>query len=115
MAKVSIESFDNRVTKQTRGRQKIEIKRIENEDDRLITISKRKSSIYKKNELATLYEAEIGVVTFSPLGKSYLFAHPSIDPIANGFFNRNFSPQHNDNTHAIMEAHRKVMLDEMNQ
>ncbi|KAF2314668.1 hypothetical protein GH714_028385 [Hevea brasiliensis] len=34
--------------KKTKGRQKIEMKKIENEDDRLITFSKRRSGIYRK-------------------------------------------------------------------
>ncbi|MBA0881261.1 hypothetical protein Goshw_016791 [Gossypium schwendimanii] len=42
-------------SKKTRGKQKIEIKKIENEDDRLISFSKRRFGIYKKiSELSTL-------------------------------------------------------------
>jgi hypothetical protein len=33
--------------KKTKGRQKVELKRIDNQDDRLITFSKRRSGIYK--------------------------------------------------------------------
>ncbi|KDO78128.1 hypothetical protein CISIN_1g038327mg, partial [Citrus sinensis] len=48
------------------------MKRIENEDDRLITFSKRKSRTYNKaSELVTLTGAEIG--------------HPSIEAVANRF------------------------------
>ncbi|KAK9177868.1 hypothetical protein WN943_027058 [Citrus x changshan-huyou] len=46
----------------------IEMMKIENEDDRIITLSKRRSGIYKKaNELVTLTNAEIGVVVPPPL------------------------------------------------
>ena len=44
------------------------MKKIENKDDRIITLSKRRSGIYKKaNELVTLTNAEIGVVVPPPL------------------------------------------------
>ncbi|XP_015876782.3 agamous-like MADS-box protein AGL62 [Ziziphus jujuba] len=100
--------------KQTKGRQKIEMKRIENEDDRLITFSKRRSGIYKKSsELVTLCGAEVGVVIFSPSGKPFSFAHPSIESIANRFLNQN--PPQTDNTHPLVEAHRRVRIDELNQ
>ena len=100
--------------KQTKGRQKIEMKKIENEDDRLITFSKRRSGIYKKaSELATLCGAEVGVVVFSPAGKPFSFAHPCIESVANKFLDEN--PQPNDNTHPLVEAHRRLRINELNQ
>jgi hypothetical protein len=100
--------------KQTRGRQKIAIKRIENEDDRLITFSKRRSGIYKKaSELVTLCGAEVAVLVFSPAGKAFSFGHPSIESVANRFLGQNIAP--NDNTHPLVEAHRKVRINELNQ
>ncbi|ESR34581.1 hypothetical protein CICLE_v10006559mg [Citrus x clementina] len=65
--------------KKTKGRQKIEIKKIENEDDRLITFSKRRSGIYKKGH-------------HTPLNQ-----------------------QPHDNTHPLVEAHRHVRINELNQ
>jgi len=100
--------------KQTGGRQKIAIKRIENEDDRLITFSKRRSGIYKKaSELVTLCGAEVAVLVFSPAGKAFSFGHPSIESVANRFLGQNIAP--NDNTHPLVEAHRKVRINELNQ
>jgi hypothetical protein len=100
--------------KQTRGRQKIATKRIENEDDRLITFSKRRSGIYKKaSELVTLCGAEVAVLVFSPAGKAFSFGHPSIESVANRFLGQNIAP--NDNTHPLVEAHRKVRINELNQ
>lgn len=102
------------IGKQTKGRQKITIKRIENEDDRLITFSKRRSGIYKKaSELVTLCGAEVGVLVFSPAGKPFSFGHPSIESVANRFLGKN--PPSNDNTHPLVEAHRKVRINELNQ
>ncbi|MBA0658768.1 hypothetical protein Goklo_010949 [Gossypium klotzschianum] len=41
--------------KKTKGKQKIEIKIIKNEDDRLISFSKRRTRIYKKSLSSPLY------------------------------------------------------------
>ncbi|GKU92531.1 hypothetical protein SLEP1_g6244 [Rubroshorea leprosula] len=98
--------------KKTRGRQKIEMKKIENEDDKLITFSKRRTGIYKKaSELVTLCGAEIGFVVFSPAGKPFSFGHPSIESIVNKYLNEN--PPPNDNTHPLVEAHRKMKINQL--
>ncbi|KAF9684175.1 hypothetical protein SADUNF_Sadunf04G0090400 [Salix dunnii] len=100
--------------KQTRGRQKIAIKRIENENDRLITFSKRRSGIYKKaSELVTLCGAEVAVLVFSPAGKPFSFGHPSLESLANRLLGQSLAP--NDSTHPLVEAHRKVRINELNQ
>jgi pheromone receptor transcription factor len=100
--------------KKTKGRQKIEMKKIENEDNRLITFSKRRSGIYKKaSELVTLCDAEVGVVIFSPAGKPFSFGHPSVESVANRFLKQN--PPQGDNTHPLVEAHRRVRINELNQ
>ena len=103
------------VAKKTRGRQNIEMKKIENEDDRMMTFSKRRSGIYKKaSELVTLTGAEIGIVLFSLSGKPFTFGHPSLEAVANRFLGSN--QQHpNDNTHPLVEVHRRVRINELNQ
>ncbi|KAL6281794.1 hypothetical protein ACE6H2_018675 [Prunus campanulata] len=124
--------------RKTKGRQKIEMKRIENQDDRLFTFLKRRSGVYKKaSELATLCGAEVGVVVFSPSGKPFSYANSSIDSIANRFLNgHRHHHQHHDydhdqnhdnmnddimnidaidrSRHTIVEAYRQVRIDEMN-
>ena len=100
--------------KKTKGRQKIEMKKIENEDNRLITFSKRRFGIYKKaSELVTLCGAEVGVVIFSPAEKPFSFGHPSVESVANRFLKQN--PPQGDNTHPLVEAHRRVRINELNQ
>ncbi|PPD88553.1 hypothetical protein GOBAR_DD14506 [Gossypium barbadense] len=74
--------------KKTKGKQKIEIKIIENADDRLITFSKRRTGIYKKiSELSILCGGEILFIIFSPDGKPFSFGHPSVESIAKRFSN----------------------------
>ncbi|MBA0624609.1 hypothetical protein Godav_009939 [Gossypium davidsonii] len=70
--------------KKTKGKQNIEIKMIENDDDRLITFSKR-----------------------------YLFTFglPSIESIANCFLNGNIHVI--DDTHALIEAHNMVRINKV--
>ncbi|GAV92242.1 SRF-TF domain-containing protein [Cephalotus follicularis] len=100
--------------KRTRGRQKIEMKMINNEDDRVITFSKRRSGIYKKaSELVTLCGAELGIVIFSPTGKPFSYGHPSIEAITNRYLNINTPPS--NNTRSLVEAHRRVKIHELNQ
>ncbi|XVE51598.1 hypothetical protein DITRI_Ditri02bG0054500 [Diplodiscus trichospermus] len=100
--------------KKTRGRQKIELKKIENEDDRLVSFSKRRSGIYKKaSEMATLCGAEIGLIVSSPTGKPFSYGHPSLESVANRYLKQNPSP--NDNTHPLVEAYRKAKVDQLSQ
>ncbi|ESR34582.1 hypothetical protein CICLE_v10006500mg [Citrus x clementina] len=103
------------LAKKTRGRQNIEMKKIENEDDRMMTFSKHRSGIYKKaSELVTLTGAEIGIVLFSLSGKPFTFGHPSLEAVANRFLGSN-QKHPNDNTHPLVEVHRRVRINELNQ
>ncbi|KAJ9153205.1 hypothetical protein P3X46_026670 [Hevea brasiliensis] len=102
--------------KKTKGRQKIEMKKIENEDDRLITFSKRRSGIYKKaSELITLTGAELAFVVFSPAGKPFSFAHPSVDAVADKFLGKEPEANAESTTHPLVEAHRQIRIEELNQ
>ncbi|MFQ6665698.1 hypothetical protein Gotur_032331 [Gossypium turneri] len=72
--------------KKIKGKQKIEIKIIENVDDRLIVFCKRRTGIYKKiSELSTLCGGEILFIIFSPTRKPYSFGHPSVESVAKRF------------------------------
>ena len=72
--------------KQAEGGKKIDKMKgmIADEEDRLITFSKRRSGIYRKaGELSTLCGAEYGVLIFSPTGKAFSMGHPSMEAITN--------------------------------
>ncbi|CAH2050261.1 unnamed protein product [Thlaspi arvense] len=74
-----------------KGRQKIDMAKIQNESHLQVTFSKRRLGVFKKaNELATLCGAELGVLVFSPGGKAYSFGHPNVDTIIAKF--NSFSP-----------------------
>eukprot|EP00252_Welwitschia_mirabilis_P023838 TRINITY_DN6852_c0_g1_i1.p1 TRINITY_DN6852_c0_g1~~TRINITY_DN6852_c0_g1_i1.p1 ORF type:complete len:222 (+),score=33.19 TRINITY_DN6852_c0_g1_i1:411-1076(+) len=60
-------------------RGKTQMKRIENATSRQVTFSKRRNGLLKKAyELSILCDAEVGLIIFSPRGKLYEFAHPSM-------------------------------------
>ncbi|KAL2487809.1 Agamous-like MADS-box protein AGL61 [Forsythia ovata] len=71
----------------SRGRQKIAIEKIENEDDRYATFSKRRLGLLKKaSELCTLCDVDIGIIIFSPTGKPFSFFHPTMDSVVNRYY-----------------------------
>ncbi|GAB2289808.1 Agamous-like MADS-box protein mads9 [Dionaea muscipula] len=60
------------------GRGKIEIKRIENSNNRHVTYSKRKSGIIKKaKEITVLCDAKVSLVIFASSGKMHEYCSPS--------------------------------------
>ncbi|PPD71084.1 hypothetical protein GOBAR_DD32041 [Gossypium barbadense] len=98
--------------KKTKGRQKIEIKMIGNEVDRLITFSKRRSGINKKiSELFILCGTKILFIVFSPAGNPFSFCFPSIESVANQFLNENVLV--NGNTNTPIEANHMVRLNKL--
>ncbi|CAL5089434.1 unnamed protein product [Urochloa decumbens] len=74
--------------KPSKGRKKIEIKFIENDEARQVCFSKRRQGLFKKaSELSILCGAMVGSVVFSASGRSFSFGHPSIDEVINRFLN----------------------------
>ncbi|XP_065626449.1 agamous-like MADS-box protein MADS9 [Quercus suber] len=60
------------------GRGKIEIKRIENTNNRQVTYSKRRSGIIKKaKEITVLCDAQVSLVIFGTNGKMHDYCSPS--------------------------------------
>ena len=57
------------------GRGKIEIKKIDNANNRQVTFSKRRAGLLKKaHELSVLCDAEVAVIIFSSTGKVFEFS-----------------------------------------
>ncbi|EOA38598.1 hypothetical protein CARUB_v10010438mg [Capsella rubella] len=75
-------------SKKTKGRQKIKIKKIEREEDRLVSLSKRKNSIYTKLcELSVLCDVNVAFLGYTGSGKPYTFGSPSFQAVAERFHN----------------------------
>ncbi|CAN6452837.1 unnamed protein product [Victoria cruziana] len=99
------------------GRQKIEIKKIQNKDNRQVCFSKRRNGLMKKaNELCILCGAEIAVIVFSPGGKSYSFGSPSVESVVHRFLN-GLSPSSLSSlrTSDADPAHHSSTMKELNQ
>lgn len=66
--------------KPSKGRKKIEIKKITNKSSQQVTFSKRRSGLFKKaSELCVLCGAQIAIIVFSPVHKIFCFGHPNVD------------------------------------
>ncbi|XP_026396561.1 agamous-like MADS-box protein AGL61 [Papaver somniferum] len=95
------------------GRQKIEIKRIEKEDARQVTFSKRRGGVFKKaHELSTLCGAEIAIIVFSPAGKPFSFTHPQ--NIIDRYLYGNSHQADNMSPTPLVTAHREAKIRELN-
>ncbi|KAF3502493.1 hypothetical protein F2Q69_00040135 [Brassica cretica] len=66
--------------KRTKGKQKIEMKKVESYEARRTTFSKRKAGILKKmNEIIAVCDVEASFLVFSESGYPRTFAHPSME------------------------------------
>ncbi|XP_051127587.1 agamous-like MADS-box protein AGL61 [Andrographis paniculata] len=98
--------------RQTRGRQRIPMKRIQNMDDLYATFSKRRQGLYKKaSELSTQCGVDIGVIISSPTGHPYSFFHPRIKSVLSRY--RNLT-RRADFFAEVSEAHSRERIYQFN-
>ncbi|KAJ3670079.1 hypothetical protein LUZ60_010403 [Juncus effusus] len=87
--------------KSSRGRRKIEIKKIESEEARHVCFSKRRIGAFTKaSELSTMCGADVAMVIYSPSGTPYSFGSPSVNHVIDRFLTGtqiNASPVPNQN------------------
>ncbi|XP_028108036.1 agamous-like MADS-box protein AGL62 [Camellia sinensis] len=99
--------------RKSKGRQKITMTKMENENNLQVTFSKRRSGLFKKaSELSVLCGAEVGIIVFSLGKKAYSFGHPTVDMIIDRFLSRD-APL-NSGTHQLVEAHRSARVRDLN-
>ncbi|KAG9441929.1 hypothetical protein H6P81_017783 [Aristolochia fimbriata] len=72
------------------GKRRIEIKKIEEQNNRQVTFSKRRQGLFKKAadfRIRSGVESQMAVVVFSPAGKPFLLADPpgSLDDLIGRF------------------------------
>ncbi|KAK2458438.1 agamous MADS-box protein AGL62 [Trifolium repens] len=97
----------------SRGRQKIEMKKMTNESNLQVTFSKRRSGLFKKaSELCTLCGADVALIVFSPGEKVFSFGHPDVDTVIARYLSQ--IPPQNNTTMQFIEAHRSANLRELN-
>ncbi|KAJ4973821.1 hypothetical protein NE237_006995 [Protea cynaroides] len=91
----------------SKGHQKIEIKRIQNEDHRQVMFSKRRKGLSKKaGELCILCGAETALIVFSPASKVFSFGHPFVNYVINRYIDKSSATQNNDGV--IHELSRRL-------
>lgn len=99
-----------------RGRQRVNMAKMENDNNLQVTFSKRRAGLFKKaSELCTLCDVEIGVIVFSPSDKAFSFGHPNINAICDRFLSQNNAPQPPDPVAQMVEAHRTSNIIQRNQ
>ncbi|KAL2254527.1 agamous-like MADS-box protein AGL18 [Sesamum indicum] len=92
-----------------KGRQKVDMVKIENETNLQVTFSKRRSGLFKKaSELSTLCGAESAIVVFSPGEKAHSFGNPDVETIANRFLNQN--PHSRSDADHLLVAHSRANM-----
>ncbi|CAA0828644.1 Agamous-like MADS-box protein AGL62 [Striga hermonthica] len=75
-----------------KGRRKVQLVKIVNQNKLQVTFSKRRAGLFKKaSELSTLCGAQAAIVVFSPRNRAHSFGHPSVDAILDRFLNENHS------------------------
>ncbi|XP_048331348.2 agamous-like MADS-box protein AGL62 [Ziziphus jujuba] len=95
-------------TKKTQGRQKIEIKKLENKSNKQVTFSKRRVGLFNKaGELSVLCGAEVAAIVFSPNSKVFCFGHPSPEAVIHRYIYSTTSS--NTNTSNSSEAAAAAM------
>ncbi|KAK2660962.1 hypothetical protein Ddye_007495 [Dipteronia dyeriana] len=68
--------------KKTKGRLKLEMKKVEHKAKREVTFSKRKKGLFNKaSELCELCGAEVAIILFSPHLKPFTFGYPDANEI----------------------------------
>ncbi|AES67005.1 putative transcription factor MADS-type1 family [Medicago truncatula] len=99
--------------KKTRGRQKIEMKKMSNESNLQVTFSKRRSGLFKKaSELCTLCGAYIALIIFSPSEKVFSFGYPNVETVIDRYLS--LIPPQNDGIMEFMEDFRRAKVRELN-
>ncbi|KAL2477657.1 MADS-box domain-containing protein [Forsythia ovata] len=98
-----------------RGRQRVNMARMENESNLQVTFSKRRAGLFKKaSELSTLCGVDIGLIVFSPGEKAFSFGHPNINAICDRFLSQNNAPPPPDPVTQLIEAHRSSNIVQRN-
>ncbi|XP_016448458.2 agamous-like MADS-box protein AGL61 [Nicotiana tabacum] len=104
-------------TRLIKGRKSVCLAKIENQNNRQVTFSKRRNGVFKKaNELAAMTGAEVGIIVSSPGSKPYSFGHPNINEIMNKYVGeeRPLSPSSPDIDEKYVQTFRKANSRKLN-
>lgn len=105
------------ISKKTKGRRKVPMVRMENDNHRQVTFSKRRQGLFKKaNELCTLCAVEAVIIIFSPGGKAFSFGQPSVETIIKRLLDStsSSSPINLETTEPFDKAHSSASVIDLN-
>ncbi|KAK1273232.1 Agamous-like MADS-box protein AGL62 [Acorus gramineus] len=92
------------------GRRKVEMKKIEKDKALQVCFSKRRQGVFKKaSELSLLCGAHVAVIIFSPGGKPYVYAQPSLDYVIN-----TITSSSNPTPPSSLPTHQQRRIDDLN-
>lgn len=78
-----------------KGKRKIAIEKIVNEQSRMVTFSKRRKGLFKKaQELNSKTGSSIALLVLSKAGRPYVYGAPSFDSVADQFLSSNSTDSH---------------------
>ncbi|CAA0823107.1 MADS-box transcription factor family protein [Striga hermonthica] len=79
---IAAAAITSAAAKKTKGRQKLEMKKIEKKPNLQVTFSKRRKGLFRKaGELSVLSGSEIAILVQSPAGKIFAFGTPTVDAV----------------------------------
>lgn len=115
MERIIIAAADKK-KKKSMGRQKIEIKKIENKNSLQVTFSKRRKGLIKKaGELSILCGADVAVIVQSPFGKIHAFGNVPVESIMdrylnhhNNYYKAEQDDDHDENENKCLEILKKL-------
>ncbi|KAI3696969.1 hypothetical protein L6452_29634 [Arctium lappa] len=91
--------------KKTKGRKKIEIKKIQETNSRQVTFSKRRTGLFKKaSELCVLTGAQIAIFVNSPGGRVFAFGHPNPNLLIDRYLNQNTTTRDHTTSAAVQNS-----------
>jgi len=97
----------------TRGRQKIEMKKMSNESNQPVTFSKLHSGLFKiASELCTLCGAYVALIIFSHGEKVFSFGHTNVETVINRYISQ--VPPQNNGILQFIEAYRNAKVRKLN-
>lgn len=98
--------------RQTRGRQRIPMRLIQNQDDLYSSFSKRRFGLFKKGgELSTLCGADLGIIVFSPTDNPFSFFSPSMESVVERYVNPDRPSKHSARA---IDAYARSRIQDLN-
>ncbi|XP_031126965.1 agamous-like MADS-box protein AGL62 [Ipomoea triloba] len=107
------------MAKTSKGRQRVEMVKMQNENNLQVTFSKRRAGLFKKaSELSTLCGVDVGIIVFSPGKKVFSFGHPSVEAVVERFLGGDDAAGNGgggvaSTTEQLIEAHRNARVQEL--